>query len=157
MKSKLDDEVFQRPRSKAEEPMKRPNSRPEDPLSKSCPDTGALFRNPTSLTTSPLRGRRKPRPEPLFIPPHVNTFGFASRLRSPRLWDGNMMNMSARGMTPPPYTPPPMLSPVRKGAGLFWTISPMPYRPVTPKSAPLTPKLSISRRSKYCFWLKLFL
>ncbi|XP_064623846.1 uncharacterized protein LOC135485588 isoform X2 [Lineus longissimus] len=146
-KPKFDDEVFQRPRSKAEEPMKRPNSRPEDLLSKSCPDTGALFRNPTSLQTSPLRGRRKPRPEPLFIPPHVNTFGFASRLRSPRLWDGDMRNMSARGMTPPPYTPPPMLSPVRKGAGLFWSIQPIPYRPVTPKSAPLTPKLSISRRS----------
>ena len=98
------------------------------------PDDG-VFRNP-SIPATPMKGKKKHRPEPLIIPPHVNHFGFPSRLRSPRLREG----MSK--MTPPPYTPPPMLSPVRSGAGLFWTLQ-------TPKSAPITPRLM--RRGKSMF------
>ena len=90
------------------------------------PDDG-VFRNP-SIPATPMKGKKKHRPEPLIIPPHVNHFGFPSRLRSPRLREGTSR------MTPPPYTPPPMLSPVRSGAGLFWTLQ-------TPKSAPITPRL----------------
>ncbi|CAH8506948.1 unnamed protein product [Dicrocoelium dendriticum] len=54
-----------------------------------------------------------------------------SRLRSPRVWtsDGTTTNPS-----PPPYTPPPMLSPNRPGSGLFssltkWCSTVSPVRP----------------------------
>lgn len=65
--------------------------------------------------------KKKPRPEPLYIPPHVNTFVYHSRLRSPRIW--NTSTMETKHISPPPYTPPPMLSPVRSGSGLFWKIT----------------------------------
>lgn len=69
--------------------------------------------------------KRRPRPEPLFIPPpKFGTFiappvystitPYQSHLRSPvRLLD-NPLNM-------PPYTPPPILSPVREGSGLYFS------------------------------------
>ena len=63
----------------------------------------------------PVKLKTKCRPDPLVILPNDN-FRFQSRLRSPRLWD------LTKKMTPPPYTPPPMLSPARSGSGLFWTI-----------------------------------
>ena len=95
------------------------------------------FRNPGDVVPPGVlkRGKKKHRPEPLIIPPHVNTaFGFQSRLRSPRLWDPS----HKQGCTPPPYTPPPMLSPVRSGSGLFWKLnSASVYGPITPKSAPV--------------------
>lgn len=92
-------------------------------------DGGTVFRNPPS----PLKVKKsRPRPEPLFIPANVNHFGFQSRLRSPRLWDGLTKPMA------PPYTPPPMLSPARSGSGLFWKLhsefpSPLTGPPVLPK------------------------
>lgn len=99
-------------------------------LQKSIADlkSGIIFRNPPS----PLKVKKtKPRPEPLFIPAHVNHIGFQSRLRSPRLWDGLTKQT-------PPYTPPPMLSPARSGPGLFWTLhsgchSPISVPPVLSK------------------------
>ncbi|KPM02506.1 rest corepressor (corest)-like protein [Sarcoptes scabiei] len=83
-----------------------------------------INRKLTSLTNgSSLNKRNKPRPEPLYIPPHVNTFVFHSRLRSPRLWTSmNKTSNNKSSISPPPYTPPPMLSPVRSGSGLFWKI-----------------------------------
>jgi len=149
---KSDKDLFQRPRSRADELSLRrvrtddggilSRSHPGRELfnkSKSIEGGGSLFRNPSAVGAS--RVKKKHRPEPLIIPPHVSHFGFQSRLRSPRLWEGN-----ESGMTPPPYTPPPMLSPVRSGSGLFWLITPT-YRPVTPKSAPITPRLLQRRNS----------
>jgi hypothetical protein len=75
--------------------------------------------------------KRKHRPEPLIIPPHGTVFngnvtpllspgvGFSSRLRSPRVLVPGMEKCAS---TPPPYTPPPMLSPTRRGSGLFWNV-----------------------------------
>ncbi|XP_061825171.1 uncharacterized protein mideasb [Nerophis lumbriciformis] len=87
------------------------------------------------------RVKRRPRPEPLFIPPpkpgvfiapplYSSITPYQSHLRSPvRLADNAM----------PPYTPPPILSPVREGSGLYFStflssaggLGP----PATPKSA----------------------
>uniref|UniRef100_A0A673KE50 ELM2 and SANT domain-containing protein 1-like n=1 Tax=Sinocyclocheilus rhinocerous TaxID=307959 RepID=A0A673KE50_9TELE len=68
---------------------------------------------------------RRPRPEPLFIPPpKLGTFiappvystitPYQSHLRSPVRLIDNPLNM-------PPYTPPPILSPVREGSGLYFS------------------------------------
>uniref|UniRef100_A0A9J7X8J5 Mitotic deacetylase associated SANT domain protein b n=2 Tax=Cyprinus carpio TaxID=7962 RepID=A0A9J7X8J5_CYPCA len=71
------------------------------------------------------KAKRRPRPEPLFIPPpklgifiappvYSTITPYQSHLRSPvRLMD-NPLNM-------PPYTPPPILSPVREGSGLYFS------------------------------------
>uniref|UniRef100_A0A674J0Y6 Mitotic deacetylase associated SANT domain protein n=1 Tax=Terrapene triunguis TaxID=2587831 RepID=A0A674J0Y6_9SAUR len=90
--------------------------------------------------------KQRPRPEPLFIPPKAGTFivppvysnitPYQSHLRSPvRLAD----HPSDRNFEPPPYTPPPILSPVREGSGLYFNailsasgLSIPP--PMTPKS-----------------------
>ncbi|XP_023239416.1 uncharacterized protein LOC111638023 [Centruroides sculpturatus] len=103
-----------------------------------------VFLSPVSLPTSPLKIKRKHRPEPLYIPPYVNNCGFTSRLRSPRLWDPS--NPENKNASPPPYTPPPMLSPVRSGSGLFWHII-TSSGSLTPKSAPITPNFSLLRKS----------
>lgn len=71
------------------------------------------------------KAKRRPRPEPLFIPPpKLGTFiappayssitPFQSHLRSPVRLVDNPLNM-------PPYTPPPILSPVREGSGLYFS------------------------------------
>lgn len=94
--------------------------------------------------------KQRPRPEPLFIPPKPGTFvvpavysnitPYQSHLRSPvRLVD----HPSDRNFMLPPYTPPPILSPVREGSGLYFNAiltasghcGPPPF---TPKSTPRT-------------------
>lgn len=71
------------------------------------------------------KAKRRPRPEPLFIPPpKLGTFiappvyssitPYQSHLRSPVRMPDNPLNM-------PPYTPPPILSPVREGSGLYFS------------------------------------
>ncbi|XP_043930025.1 mitotic deacetylase-associated SANT domain protein [Protopterus annectens] len=71
--------------------------------------------------------KRRPRPEPLYIPPKPGTFivptaystvtSYQSHLRSPiRLLDPS----TDRSFELPPYTPPPILSPVREGSGLYF-------------------------------------
>lgn len=71
------------------------------------------------------KAKRRPRPEPLFIPPpKLGTFiappvyssitPYQSHLRSPVRLIDNPLNM-------PPYTPPPILSPVREGSGLYFS------------------------------------
>lgn len=74
---------------------------------------------------SPDKIKRRPRPEPLVIPPprpctfivpsvYSSISPFQSHLRSPiRLLD-NPLSL-------PPYTPPPILSPVREGSGLYFS------------------------------------
>ncbi|XP_044291812.1 mitotic deacetylase-associated SANT domain protein isoform X2 [Varanus komodoensis] len=91
--------------------------------------------------------KQRPRPEPLFIPPKAGTFiappvysnitPYQSHLRSPvRLAD----HPSDRNFELPPYTPPPILSPVREGSGLYFNAilsasgNSVPP-PMTPKSA----------------------
>ncbi|XP_051578525.1 mitotic deacetylase-associated SANT domain protein-like [Myxocyprinus asiaticus] len=72
-----------------------------------------------------FKAKRRPRPEPLFIPPpKLGTFiappvyssitPYQSHLRSPVRLVDNPLNM-------PPYTPPPILSPVREGSGLYFS------------------------------------
>ncbi|XP_068873562.1 mitotic deacetylase-associated SANT domain protein [Aphelocoma coerulescens] len=90
--------------------------------------------------------KQRPRPEPLFIPPKAGTFiappvysnitPYQSHLRSPvRLAD----HPSDRNFELPPYTPPPILSPVREGSGLYFNaiLSSSGHSvppPMTPKS-----------------------
>lgn len=74
-----------------------------------------LFRNPTAL---PPPKKMKSKPAPISIPPQ--TGANLSRLRSPRVWSSKRSSLNS---SPPPYTPPPMLSPVRQGSGLFSSLS----------------------------------
>ena len=154
MRSKSVDHSLMRQRSNTEESIYRSRKRSgdetfigrskshgEDYLSQS--DGAGVFRNPSSLP-SPFKIKRKHRPSPLFIPPTLSSF--QSRLRSPRLWDGG--EGKGKGHTPPPYTPPPMLSPIRSGSGLFWSMQ--GARPLTPQSAPVSARLSLSRRGELC-------
>jgi len=100
----------------------------------SCASSSAEFRNPT-VPAGFLKFKRKNRPEPLVI----LSPRFHSQLRSPRIID--------RASLPPafmPYTPPPMLSPVRRGSGLFCNT----ITSLTPKSAPVGVRLGQRRRSK---------
>ncbi|KAL6092494.1 hypothetical protein STEG23_034184 [Scotinomys teguina] len=97
--------------------------------------------------TSLRKPKQRPRPEPLIIPTKAGTFiappvysnitPYQSHLRSPvRLAD----HPSERSFELPPYTPPPILSPVREGSGLYFnaiiSTSSIPAPPpITPKSA----------------------
>ncbi|XP_053290429.1 mitotic deacetylase-associated SANT domain protein [Pleuronectes platessa] len=93
------------------------------------------------------KSKRRPRPEPLFIPPpkpglfiaptpYCSITPYQSHLRSP-------VRLADNPLTMPPYTPPPILSPVREGSGLYFSTflssaaagSQGLPPPVTPKSA----------------------
>ncbi|XP_034050977.1 ELM2 and SANT domain-containing protein 1 [Thalassophryne amazonica] len=96
------------------------------------------------------KSKRRPRPEPLFIPlPKPGLFvappvypsitQYQSHLRSP-------VRLADNPLTVPPYTPPPILSPVREGSGLYFSTFPPAAAaaaagsqglppPITPKSA----------------------
>ncbi|OCT68572.1 mitotic deacetylase-associated SANT domain protein isoform X2 [Xenopus laevis] len=106
--------------------------------------------SPLSEGETPSRKPKRPRPEPLFIPPKSGTFivpvlysnitPYQSHLRSPvRVPD----HPCDRNFELPPYTPPPILSPVREGSGLYFNAimsassHGMPP-PVTPKSSTRT-------------------
>lgn len=101
--------------------------------------------------------KRRPRPEPLIIPPpKPSTFippsvyssisTFQSNLRSP-------VRLPENPLTLPPYTPPPILSPVREGSGLYFSTlmaniavsNQILPPPPTPKSA----TRSLLRSSKF--------
>ncbi|XP_035388548.1 mitotic deacetylase-associated SANT domain protein isoform X3 [Electrophorus electricus] len=71
------------------------------------------------------KSKRRPRPEPLFIPPpkpgsfiapavYSSITPYQSHLRSP-------VRLAENPLTLPPYTPPPILSPVREGSGLYFS------------------------------------
>lgn len=118
------------------------------------------------------------RPAPLVLPPRSSAAAlvatlnkFHSQLRSPRMWGaadnsraGPHHSSSSSSGLPcgpmAPYTPPPILSPVRKGSGLFWRVNlPSTYwaclsnvgLTAGAKSAPISPKY---RRAD--FWRKGF-
>ncbi|CAN0401965.1 unnamed protein product [Lampetra fluviatilis] len=136
---------------------------------------------PTARTTDTQQQRKqRPRPQPLILPPAAACGApppglgglppqqqpppsgglpqppvlYQSQLRSPRLAD--LMERSP--LEPPPYTPPPMLSPVRQGSGLYFSTllsacagggggpGPPPSLLLTPK-APATPRILLSRSS----------
>lgn len=68
--------------------------------------------------------RKRCRPEPLFIPsPSSSQTGalpgmilYQSHMRSPVCLADHLLE----NFQPPPYTPPPMLSPIRHGSGLYF-------------------------------------
>ncbi|XP_044528480.1 transcriptional-regulating factor 1 isoform X2 [Gracilinanus agilis] len=96
------------------------------------------------------------RPEPLFIPPpsfNLNASSYSaatlyqSQLRSPRILGDHLLDPAHEL---PPYTPPPMLSPVRQGSGLFSNVistsshsGPHPQLPLTPLTP--TPRVLLCR------------
>ncbi|CAG5121978.1 unnamed protein product, partial [Candidula unifasciata] len=158
VRSKSVDHSPMRPRSFTEDSLFRSNKRidgtfikggkistPEQDLF-SRSDGAGVFRNPSSLPTS-LKIKRKHRPAPLYIPPQFGIF--QSRLRSPRVIgrEGHLSTERGRGHTPPPYTPPPMLSPFRSGSGLFCTLQ--STQPQTPRSAPVTGRVLLSQRGSF--------
>ncbi|XP_051941483.1 mitotic deacetylase-associated SANT domain protein [Hippocampus zosterae] len=84
--------------------------------------------------------KRHPRPEPLFIPPpkpgaftapaavYSAVTPYQSHLRSP-------VRLADNPLAVPPYTPPPILSPVREGSGLYFATFLSAAPSATPKSA----------------------
>ncbi|NWV23782.1 TREF1 factor, partial [Origma solitaria] len=103
----------------------------------------------------PLQDKKKyrHRPEPLFIPPpsfnlsmsHSGATLYQSQLRSPRVLGDHLLD---RTHELPPYTPPPMLSPVRQGSGLFSSVitshsTSHPQLPLTPLTP--TPRVLLCR------------
>ncbi|XP_037698361.1 transcriptional-regulating factor 1 isoform X5 [Choloepus didactylus] len=88
------------------------------------------------------------RPEPLFIPPppsynpnpassYSGATLYQSQLRSPRILGDHLLLDPAHEL--PPYTPPPMLSPVRQGSGLFSNVLISGHGPGVHPQLPLTP------------------
>ncbi|XP_060769107.1 zinc finger protein 541 [Neoarius graeffei] len=58
--------------------------------------------------------------------PSLAARGYPSQLRSPTYLTDHLLNFD-----PPPYTPPPMLSPLRPGTGLYFNTLPQ-YQPCLP-------------------------
>ncbi|XP_053568338.1 transcriptional-regulating factor 1 isoform X2 [Bombina bombina] len=104
-------------------------------------------------SVKPQQEKRKyrHRPEPLFIPPpsfiinasHSGATLYQSQLRSPRILE-KFLTLGTQELLP--YTPPPMLSPVRQGSGLFSNVitashnAHLPLTPLTP-----TPRVLLCR------------
>lgn len=97
------------------------------------PAAAEEFRNPDTL---PMSKPKKHKPKPLVIPASVSNFGFRSQLRSPKLCESGYAALQCQAATPPPYTPPPMISPARSGSGVFWTLHGARQVPAGPQSAP---------------------
>ncbi|XP_054838404.1 transcriptional-regulating factor 1 [Eublepharis macularius] len=137
-------------------------SPPRSPKAASpCASSDPSRKNHQSITNSeesfkPSQDKRKyrHRPEPLFIPPpsfnfsvlHSGATLYQSQLRSPRILGDHHLD---RTRELPPYTPPPMLSPVRQGSGLFSSVitsshgvshPQLPLTPLTP-----TPRVLLCR------------
>ncbi|XP_017651243.1 transcriptional-regulating factor 1 isoform X5 [Nannospalax galili] len=99
------------------------------------------------LKTLPEKKKFRHRPEPLFIPPppsytqnpasYSGATLYQSQLRSPRILGDHLLLDSAHEL--PPYTPPPMLSPVRQGSGLFSNVLISGHGPGAHPQLPLTP------------------
>ncbi|XP_057350093.1 transcriptional-regulating factor 1 isoform X12 [Manis pentadactyla] len=96
----------------------------------------------------PEKKKFRHRPEPLFIPPppsytphpaasHSGATLYQSQLRSPRVLGDHLLLDPGHEL--PPYTPPPMLSPVRQGSGLFSNVLLSGHGPGGHAQLPLTP------------------
>ncbi|XP_035289579.1 zinc finger protein 541 isoform X1 [Anguilla anguilla] len=66
--------------------------------------------------------------------------GYPSQLRSPVYLADHLLNP---GFQPPPYTPPPMLSPLRRGTGLYFSTLPPPH-PGPPPPSTYTATLDVA-------------
>lgn len=107
------------------------------------------------------KSKRRPRPEPLFIPPpkpspfiappvYSSITPYQSHLRSP-------VRLADNPLTMPPYTPPPILSPVREGSGLYFATflssasaaSAAGSQGLPPPATPKSATRSLLRSSKY--------
>lgn len=108
-------------------------------------------------TENNLRSRQdkkkyRHRPEPLYIPPPLGNLSasypgatlYQSQLRSPRIMADHLLD---RTQEIPPYTPPPMLSPVRHGSGLFSSVISSSHigNYTTLPITPLTPRILLGR------------
>ncbi|XP_045049099.2 transcriptional-regulating factor 1 isoform X3 [Desmodus rotundus] len=102
------------------------------------------------LKPAPEKEKKKfrHRPEPLFIPPppsynpnpaaaYSGATLYQSQLRSPRVLGDHLLLDPAHEL--PAYTPPPMLSPVRQGSGLFSNVLLAGQGPGAHPQLPLTP------------------
>ncbi|XP_045861262.1 transcriptional-regulating factor 1 isoform X7 [Meles meles] len=102
------------------------------------------------LKSLPDKKKFRHRPEPLFIPPppsytansaaatsYSGATLYQSQLRSPRVLGDHLLLDPAHEL--PPYTPPPMLSPVRQGSGLFSNVLIAGHGPGAHPQLPLTP------------------
>ncbi|XP_012496255.1 PREDICTED: transcriptional-regulating factor 1 [Propithecus coquereli] len=100
------------------------------------------------LKTVQEKKKFRHRPEPLFIPPPpsynpnpaASCSGatlYQSQLRSPRVLGDHLLLDPTHEL--PPYTPPPMLSPVRQGSGLFSNVLISGHGPGAHPQLPLTP------------------
>ncbi|XP_045397902.1 transcriptional-regulating factor 1 isoform X2 [Lemur catta] len=100
------------------------------------------------LKTVQEKKKFRHRPEPLFIPPppsynpnpaasYSGATLYQSQLRSPRVLGDHLLLDPAHEL--PPYTPPPMLSPVRQGSGLFSNVLISGHGPGAHPQLPLTP------------------
>ncbi|XP_042794707.1 transcriptional-regulating factor 1 isoform X5 [Panthera leo] len=101
------------------------------------------------LRTLQEKKKFRHRPEPLFIPPppsypanpaaasYSGATLYQSQLRSPRVLGEHLLLDPAHEL--PPYTPPPMLSPVRQGSGLFSNVLISGHGPGAHPQLPLTP------------------
>ncbi|XP_073484538.1 transcriptional-regulating factor 1 isoform X1 [Aquarana catesbeiana] len=113
--------------------------------------SGTKLSKPEDHTKPHLERRKyRHRPEPLFIPPpsfnvnasHSGATLYQSQLRSPRIIGETLLGAHEL----PTYTPPPMLSPVRQGSGLFSSVitaahnAHLPLTPLTP-----TPRVLLCR------------
>ncbi|KAM4694511.1 transcriptional-regulating factor 1 [Discoglossus pictus] len=114
---------------------------------------GCMKSDNSDESLKPQQEKRKyrHRPEPLFIPPpsfiinasHSGATLYQSQLRSPRIM-GDYLLLRTQELIP--YTPPPMLSPVRQGSGLFSNVitaaqnAHLPLTPLTP-----TPRVLLCR------------
>jgi hypothetical protein len=96
--------------------------------------SGVTINGKQQTDVEQLTKRHKNRPQPIEIPPDKGIGGasgvsYPSWLRSPCLrGDASVL----------PYTPPPMLSPSRNGAGLFWTVNQVAPTPAVKHSGVTT-------------------
>ncbi|KAB0397451.1 hypothetical protein E2I00_000866 [Balaenoptera physalus] len=123
------------------------------------PQPGLAKAEEALKTAPPEKKKFRHRPEPLFIPPppsytpnlaasHSGATLYQSQLRSPRVLGDHLLLDPSHEL--PPYTPPPMLSPVRQGSGLFSNVlisghgaGAHPQLPLTPLTP--TPRVLLCR------------
>ncbi|KAE8600564.1 hypothetical protein XENTR_v10013313 [Xenopus tropicalis] len=121
----------------------RPSSLKQEMIRKIQQSSSKSGNSEESLKPQQEKRKYRHRPEPLFIPPpafivsscHSGATLYQSQLRSPRVLGDSLLGGNQEL---PTYTPPPMLSPVRQGSGLFSSVitsvhnAHLPLTPLTP-------------------------
>ncbi|KAM4040248.1 transcriptional-regulating factor 1 isoform 2-T3 [Anomaloglossus baeobatrachus] len=129
----------------------RTTSAPKQEMIRKLQEPGTKYGKQDGSKPSQERRKYRHRPKPLFIPPpsytanpsHSGAMLYQSQLRSPRHIADPLL---LRTLEPPTYTPPPMLSPVRQGSGLFSSViiaAQNAYLPLTPLTP--TPRVLLCR------------